>query len=71
MRPVWSPGPAAAQRRWMTDPNIRLRVVPAIGEVSAEAWDACANPKPAADASSGPADVAPQSFGSEFSGFLL
>jgi predicted N-acyltransferase len=28
----------------MTDTTLRLRVVPAIGEVSAAAWDACANP---------------------------
>jgi predicted N-acyltransferase len=28
----------------MTDTTLRLRVVPAIGEVPAEAWDACANP---------------------------
>jgi predicted N-acyltransferase len=34
----------------MTDTTLRLRVVPAIGEVSAAAWDACANPAVAHDA---------------------
>jgi predicted N-acyltransferase len=28
----------------MTDASLHLRVIPAIGEVSAAAWDACANP---------------------------
>jgi predicted N-acyltransferase len=32
----------------MSDPELRLRVIPAIDQVLAEAWDACANPKPAA-----------------------
>ena len=32
----------------MSDPELRLRVIPAIDQVPAEAWDACANPKPAA-----------------------
>ena len=28
----------------MSDPQLRLRVIPAIDQVAAEAWDACANP---------------------------
>jgi uncharacterized protein len=28
----------------MSDPKLRLRVIPAIDQVAAEAWDACANP---------------------------
>ena len=28
----------------MSDPELRLRVIPAIDQVAAEAWDACANP---------------------------
>ena len=28
----------------MTTPELRIRVIPAIGDVAAEAWDACANP---------------------------
>ena len=31
----------------MNDPELRLRVIPAIDQVPAEAWDACANPKQA------------------------
>jgi len=33
----------------LTDSTLRLRVIPAIAEVDAAAWDACANPKAAAD----------------------
>ena len=28
----------------MSHPELRLRVIPAIDQVAAEAWDACANP---------------------------
>ena len=34
----------------MTDITLRLRVIPAIADVTAAAWDACANPLAAADA---------------------
>src|SRR5262245_61977726 len=34
----------------MTKSELRLRVIPAIDQVTAEAWDACANPIRAADA---------------------
>jgi len=42
----------------MTDTSLRLRVIPAIAEINAAAWDACANPalEAAAQAKSEAAD---------------
>jgi hypothetical protein len=41
----------------MTSPELRIKVVPSILEVPAEAWDACANPAPALAADGCPADI--------------
>ena len=42
------PGALGIQQSSMTQSELRLRVVPAIGQVPAEAWDGCANPAMAA-----------------------